>query len=285
MDDRSSDDTLEVAHEFARTAAFPVRVERNEHNLGYARNFEETIAQCEGDVIVLSDQDDLWHPEKLAWLEERFAASSRLGLVCSDAMVVDAQLRPLGYSLWSAVQLTKEKRQRLRAGDGFRLLLREQYLTGATMAFRADLRPLLLPIPSGVPHDGWIALLTAAVADLDLIEEPLIQYRQHGQNQIGARRRRRREFYRWAQSEGMSALHALAGQAEAAVERLHGWPGVSAGTLALAAQAARHLSVRAQLPARRFARILPIARELVRGGYQGKYGGLQGGFSDLVIGK
>ena len=56
------------------------------------------------------------------------------------------------------------------------------------MAFRSEFVKLSLPIPDGIAmiHDGWIALTVAAVADVVMIEEPLIKYRQHGKQQIGA---------------------------------------------------------------------------------------------------
>jgi hypothetical protein len=60
------------------------------------------------------------------------------------------------------------------------------------MAFRAQFRTLALPIPDDLPmiHDGWIALMIAAVADVSFIEQPLIKYRQHEQQQIGAPERK-----------------------------------------------------------------------------------------------
>ena len=60
-DDQSTDDTLRVIEEFAATAGFPVRLSVNEANLGIAKNFEKAISLCRGDLIFLSDQDDVWH--------------------------------------------------------------------------------------------------------------------------------------------------------------------------------------------------------------------------------
>jgi hypothetical protein len=60
--------------------------------------------------------------------------------------------------------------------------------TGATMAFRARFRSLVLPIPTGSPtfiHDRWIALAIAAVARIAFIPDKLIAYRLHGQQQLG----------------------------------------------------------------------------------------------------
>src|SRR5882762_9087557 len=64
-DDNSLDETREIVAGFAASAPFPVRLGVNEQNLGSIRNFERAIKLCEGDLIALSDQDDVWLPEKL----------------------------------------------------------------------------------------------------------------------------------------------------------------------------------------------------------------------------
>ena len=64
-DDGSSDDTLEILENFAKKASFEVLIFRNNTNLGYAMNFGHAIGLCTGDLIFLSDQDDIWFPEKI----------------------------------------------------------------------------------------------------------------------------------------------------------------------------------------------------------------------------
>src|ERR687885_1327551 len=65
-DDASADATVRVVREFAAAAPFPVRLTVNERNLGSTKNFERAISLCAGDLVALSDQDDLWLPAKLA---------------------------------------------------------------------------------------------------------------------------------------------------------------------------------------------------------------------------
>ena len=64
-DDASDDGTWQLLEEFQRSAPFPVRLYRNVRRLGIAQNFEQAMLLCEGDVIALCDQDDVWLPEKL----------------------------------------------------------------------------------------------------------------------------------------------------------------------------------------------------------------------------
>src|SRR4051812_44291759 len=63
-DDASTDSTVNRIEEFARAAPFPIRTYRNEANLGVAGNFGRAIGLCNGDLIALSDQDDVWKPGK-----------------------------------------------------------------------------------------------------------------------------------------------------------------------------------------------------------------------------
>lgn len=188
-DDRSEDATARIVEAFARTAPFPVRWHVNPANLGITRNFEQAIALCQGDVIFLSDQDDVWRPGKVRRIEEVLAADESIGLVFSNGQVVDDQLRPLGYQLWDSLWFGELEQRRVRRGDATGVFLRHTVAAGGTLAFRARYRDLLLPIPDlRSAHDAWTALLIAAVTGVAIVDEPLIQYRLHSDNQIGLRK-------------------------------------------------------------------------------------------------
>lgn len=188
-DDQSADMTREIVTSFAASAPFPVRLHVNEQNLGSTKNFAQAIRFCEGDIIALADQDDVWHPEKLRRIEACFLSESGVGLVFTDAEIVDEHLQPLGYRLWESVGFDEAHRRLMRTGRELDVLLPGWTVTGATMAFRSSFKNLVLEIPTGLAliHDGWIALLIASVAGVSFIEEPLIKYRQHACQQIGAK--------------------------------------------------------------------------------------------------
>jgi glycosyltransferase involved in cell wall biosynthesis len=186
-DDRSPDETASIVERFASDASFPVRLHINELNLGTTKNFERAISLCTGDLIALCDQDDVWLPSKLARLEAEFARAPHVGLVFSDAEVVDEDARLTGRRLWESVQIDRAERERLRAGKGLGDLLSGATVTGATAALRARFRALVLPIPEDLPviHDAWIALLVACVACVSPVDEPLVLYRRHAGQQVG----------------------------------------------------------------------------------------------------
>ena len=111
---------------------------------------------------------------------------------------MDEQLKPLGYRLWKRYGFGPARQRRLLEGRAFEVLLDKNAVTGATLAFRSWLKRWVVPIPPGWMHDAWIAVVTAAVSDLSLVEEPLILYRQHAHNLIGGRMPPFSEFLREA---------------------------------------------------------------------------------------
>ena len=196
-DDCSSDETRAVVRRFAAKCGFEVRLETNERNVGSTRNFDRAVSLCRGDVIALSDQDDLWLPHKLSRLERVFSADAELGFAFSDAYLIDDEGRRLPHGLWESIAFGWRMQQKIDDGRAVEVLVRRNVATGASMAFRTAYRDMLLPIPEKWVHDGWFALLIATMARCRAIAEPLIEYRQHGGQQIGARKENLyRQFFR-----------------------------------------------------------------------------------------
>jgi glycosyltransferase involved in cell wall biosynthesis len=185
FDDASTDSTAAIVQDFAGRAPFPVRLLINAQRLGSTRNFEAAIGACNGNIIFLCDQDDVWYPDKIARMEEAFIGDPQAGAVFTDADVVDQELRPFGPRLWGTVRFKQKDQARFAAHDALTVLLRGPVVTGATMAFRSSYRELILPIPEIWVHDAWISLLIGSVSHLVALPAPLIAYRQHSANQIG----------------------------------------------------------------------------------------------------
>jgi hypothetical protein len=283
VDDASVDETVSIVERFAREAWFPVQVEVNTQNLGYAKNFERAIRLAEGDLIALSDQDDVWAREKLRVLEAAFQDSPGAGFVFSDAEVVDAELRPIGYRLWDAMRFPTEKHRQVQNGRAFELLLKRNVVTGATMAFRGIWKDLVLPIDSCAVHDAWIALLISAVAEqVGLVPDPLIEYRQHAASQIGIRRGTRWAQVLTATRMGMTVPGELA-RVRSVLRRLQEHGGVTAERMELLQRTVDHLAVRSSLPNRRLLRIPPICREILSGGYGQCANGLPSAVRDMIV--
>jgi len=284
-DDGSTDNTQKLLKKF------PVSLYINDHNLGSVKNFERAISLCTGDVIALSDQDDVWRNDKLQ-LFEGVLNNSSAGLVFSDAAIVDEALNPLNRRMWDEVGFDAHKRKLVRAGRAFEVLVTGWTVTGATMAFRSRFVKLSLPIPDGIAmiHDGWIALTIAAVADVVALDEPLIQYRQHAQQQIGAPARKETT----QEPRGVQAIETAFRRRNSSADLHKILETLEARLLAQAnefdtrkalsfvSDYAFHLNVRANLPRRRLNRVPSILRELLSLRYHEYANGFKSAAKDLV---
>jgi glycosyltransferase involved in cell wall biosynthesis len=198
-DDGSTDATMEILRRFAACAGesgIDVQLRRNPRNLGYVENFSQGLRCARGELLFLCDQDDVWHPDKLARMVVAFEADPQLWLLHSNARLVDAQGASLHCSMFDALQLTTQEKQAIHAGAAFEVVLRRSFVTGATTALRRELIDLALPVAPAWIHDEWLAAVAAAAGRLDFIDDSLIDYRQHDTNQIGASRRTLRMKWR-----------------------------------------------------------------------------------------
>ena len=295
-DDASTDGTRGVLESFSRTSPIPVSLYFSDQNAGSLKNFERAIGLCTGDVIVLSDQDDVWRADKLQLLEQAFRDHPSAGLVFSDAELVDKNLNSLGRRMWDQVGFDAHKRKLIRTGKSLDVLITGWTVTGATMAFRADYVKLALPIPANIAmiHDGWIALAVAAVADVVFIEEALIKYRQHERQQIGAPKHDPKRGPEPSQPTGLQAFETALRRRNSAAS-LHGTLSVleerlaaaqnqfdCARALAFVADYSLHLDVRANLPRKRLSRLPRILRELMTMRYHEYANGFKSAAKDLV---
>jgi glycosyltransferase involved in cell wall biosynthesis len=262
-DDRSSDSSVAIVKSFALEAPFPVRLEVNPTNLGSTKNFELAISRCSADVIALSDQDDIWQKDKLAHIERVFLGSPSVGAVFSDADVVDDQLNPLGYKLWERYGFKGKRLRHLVKGRAFQVLLDQNAVTGATLAFRSWLKEWVMPIPACWMHDAWIAAVTAAVSDMSIIEMPLIQYRQHAQNQVGGQKPPLPEFLRAVVRDNTAFYREHVDQLKLLRQRLTTCSKLKrSDDLPLLDSRILHFEARARMPAQRLRRLPLALREL-----------------------
>ena len=132
-------------------------------------NFENALKHASGDIIFLSDQDDVWTSNKVLACQEHL--NDHL-LVISNAYVVKSY--PTGEYKFM-FNGTKKR-------NGFWKNFYKNNYTGATMAFHADLLDKALPFPAKLPmHDVWLGLLADIYGKTFYIDQPLIYYRRHAE--------------------------------------------------------------------------------------------------------
>ena len=186
-DDCSTDNTVAIINDFAKNAPFPVYLEINNSNLGSTKNFERAIVRSSGDYIFLSDQDDVWKKDKIEKIISKFEEDENINLVFTNAELVDEKMQPLNKLLFDFT-LEKKNRSVFKVNQLEYLNKYGNCVTGATMAFKKELKSTILPVPiySLNIHDGWIAIVAATLGELFFFEDSLIYYRQHQNQQIGA---------------------------------------------------------------------------------------------------
>lgn len=283
-DDVSTDGTWRLLQAFApRARAMGVDVDlyRNPVNLGYVRNFSEGLLRANGDLLFLCDQDDVWHPDKLARMESEFLRRPELGLLHTDARLVDADGRDMGCSLFEALGMSAEEFRAENEGRAFEVQLRRNTVTGATAALRASALADALPVPDGWVHDEWLGMVVAARGVVDCLQWPSIDYRQHGGNQIGIRRRTLGERLFNAGVDKREFMDRVAGRLERILQAGSVLE-LSAGQRSEMAGKALHSRFRADLPRAPLARFSAVLGEARSGRYRRYSSGLRSILSDLV---
>jgi glycosyltransferase involved in cell wall biosynthesis len=187
-DDASTDGTVALVVDAVRAAgsgAPALRVIENANALGVVRNFEQAILATTGELIALCDQDDVWEPDRLEVLAQRFESDPGLLCVFTDATIIDGSGAVTGATLFQRLELRQQELSALREGRAFGTLLRRNLATGATMVFRRSLLEGAVPFPAEWVHDEWLAIIAAARGGLGVGETRLTRYRIHGANAIG----------------------------------------------------------------------------------------------------
>lgn len=166
-DDGSTDDTLGMIEDMADPR---LKVVGEQGGLGVIKNFERALNAAAGDIVFLSDQDDLWLDGKVKKSVEALGSSL---LVVTDCKVVNKDLELVSKSFF----------KHRGSGPGlFKNIYRNSYL-GCCMAFRRELLDVALPIPpSAAMHDIWLGSMAELLGEVSFINEPCLLYRRHGSN-------------------------------------------------------------------------------------------------------
>jgi glycosyltransferase involved in cell wall biosynthesis len=170
------------------------------HNFEYGLSYFWSHSACTH--IAFADQDDIWSRHKLSRLLHEIETHQAV-LAHSDLELIDLQGNVLHPSVWQYEGRYPEKLST-------RLLLLRNTVTGCTVLMRRSLIPKIMPFPPQQQrgdwyHDHWIALVASHVGKLVHVREPLVQYRQHDRNAVGAQKQAgsiRIELLLWLAKKG-----------------------------------------------------------------------------------
>lgn len=168
-DDKSTDNTLDIIRDFNDPR---IKLYIHEKDHGFVRNFENALTKSNGDIIFLSDQDDIWMPDKV---NTTLRVLENCDFTFSDCVTINENEEIISKSRIKDFNIKK----------GFlRLMIKTRYL-GCCMAFNKRVLNAVLPFPSNtflIEHDLWIASVSECYFKTEIINKPLIKYRRHKSN-------------------------------------------------------------------------------------------------------
>lgn len=188
-DDGSTDETLSIIESFRENTSVDIRIYRNETNLGVCANFQKAVDLCNGDIIFLSDQDDVWHGDKVETVVGYFNLHYQKQVVFTDGQLIDGSGEAISDgTLWKCFGIDNTCLKQIENGLGMEIFAFENRATGATMAIRRGFEytsSFSKFCIDDILHDGALAMLALIDNRLGHIDKCLIDYRIHGNQECG----------------------------------------------------------------------------------------------------
>lgn len=169
-DDGSTDETTGILERFSEAAPFRVQIFRNPRPVGVRANFSAALERCGGDYIFLSDQDDVWFPEKIKRMLAFSEDNDRPLLTVCDTRFGSADLTVLGGAKLDYVRKVKGRPE-------------ASHIMGCCTMITREFAELALPIPD-IPmnHDNWLHDFAERLGGRYVMNDVLQLYRRHGTN-------------------------------------------------------------------------------------------------------
>lgn len=217
-DDGSSDNTILIAKCGLEESLVKLVFKQNAFPLGYAQNFNQALGLASGDIVFLSDQDDVWLKDKLAIISQEFEQNPDKYLLIHDLAYCDENLKLIGQT----------KLERLKSiGASHR-----SYVTGMATAIRRELLDICLPIPTNplITHDLWLHECAHVLDVKSVIPNVLALYRRHDKNvTVGSTLNtvNRTSFFSFIKIDKLESVRTAVDRKIATLEALSDWLGSS----------------------------------------------------------
>ena len=176
-DDVSTDNTSEIIKTFSIDRR--VKYFRGLNNLGVIRAFDNALSVCVNEVIVLSDQDDIWIDGKIEYIRKIFK-NNEVSALLHNALIFEED----GKVIKKFYEFPLDVKQI----NIWKLLIKNKVI-GCCFAFRRDILNNALPIPRFVSmHDWWLASVAFTSGKVLYTDQVFIKYRRH-QNNVSVMKR------------------------------------------------------------------------------------------------
>lgn len=185
-DDGSTDATINILENYSANYPNIFHIYRNEVNLKSVKNFEKAITLCTGDLIFLSDQDDIWVDIKVEKYNAYFDANPNIEVLASNGYCIDENSKVHDkYSIWDVPQFLRDANVTF---DYYQIITQiSNIASGSTMAFKKEIVSKVVPFPvfKDFHHDEWIALISSKSKSFEFLNEKFYYYRIHNNQQVG----------------------------------------------------------------------------------------------------
>jgi len=170
VDDVSTDQTFDIVSSYAKTDS-RVKCYKNEHNLGFNKNFEKALSLTTGDYIAISDQDDIWLPNKLQLLLDHIKNN---WLIFSNSNYIG-----------------QDKQRKLlrdfKLPSNYKGIILRNFVTGHTALLQREFLDFALPFPDKGYYDWWMGFISSYHHKITFYDEVLTYYRIHEESVITKR--------------------------------------------------------------------------------------------------
>ncbi len=200
VDDCSTDHTFAILEDYAsRYTQF--KISRNEKNLGFAANFEKAIGLCNGELIALCDQDDLWLSHKI---EMQVGAIKDNIFIYHDSEFINEDGSSMNKKMSDMMNLYR--------GSEPETFLFFNCVSGHAVLMKKTLLDDALPLPKDFFHDWWLAYVATSIGKIDFIPECLVRYRQHERSDTNILRlEREKDVYRFNSAQKLERTYKWLG--------------------------------------------------------------------------
>lgn len=171
VDDCSTDETFAILNDYASKHS-QFKIHQNKVNLGFTGNFEQAVSLCNGELIALCDQDDLWHPQKI---ELQVNGIKDNIFIYHDSEFIHEDGTSMNKKMSDLMNLYR--------GDNPEVFLFFNCVSGHSILMKKELLVDALPLKKDFFHDWWLAYVATNIGKIDFIPQCLVQYRQHDKSE------------------------------------------------------------------------------------------------------
>jgi len=189
VDDCSHDSTITIIKEYQTKSPF-IKLFLNSENSGVTKTFETAIIYCKGELIALSDQDDIWLPNKIETLVNEIGEHDA---VYANSMLGDEEGKSLNKPFTSLMNM-----KTYYSGAPFLL---SNTVPGHAILMKAKFVKKIMPFPDNLFYDLWIGFNAASNNGIKFVDEVLVLYRQHQNNAVGTRMSKNKRSKETAQQQ------------------------------------------------------------------------------------